>query len=113
MIKAIRLATAAHLEDRDSPALINSAVAHCVSVWTNTREESLANGKAEHIAKHDATLAYCAAMPALYGHQNISDFVACVGYSMAIGILMEDKARNLLNAARIAYGASPKESRKK
>jgi hypothetical protein len=111
MIKAIRLAAVAQLEDKDSPALINSTVAHCVSVWTSTREESLADGKSKFDAGRDAALAYCAAMPPLSGHQNISDFIACVGYSMAIGIIQEERATNLLNAARIAHSTSPKEKR--
>jgi hypothetical protein len=109
MIKAIRLATVAHLEDKDSPALINSAVAHCVSVWASARLESMEDGKSEFSADNDAALAYCAAMPPLCGQHNISDFIACVGYSMSIGILREDKATRLLNAARIAHTTRPKE----
>jgi len=113
MIKAIRLATVAHLEEKDSPALINPAVAHCVEVWISTRQESLENGKSEYNAGKDAALAYCAAMPPLSGAQNISDFIACVGYSLAIEIMPEARGANLLSAARIAHSTNPKETRKK
>jgi hypothetical protein len=109
MIKAIRLATAARLEEGDAPALNNPAVAHCVEVWKTARQESLASGKPEYKAEKDAANAYCAAMPPLSGHQNISDFIACVGYSLAIEIISEDKAAMLLTAARTAHSTVPKD----
>ncbi len=112
MIKAIQLATAARLEADGSPALANPAVARCVEIWKSTRLESLANGKSEFYSGRDAALAYCAALPPLYGQQNISNFIACVGYAIAIQILPEDKAANLLSAARIASSTSSKESKK-
>jgi hypothetical protein len=115
MIKAIRPATAANLEEEDAPVLNNPAVAHCAEVWKTTRQQSLANGKPEYKALQDAALAYCAAMPLLSGHQNISDFIACVGYSLAIEIISKDRAATLLSAARIAHSTTmkePKEAKK-
>jgi hypothetical protein len=112
MIKAIRLPAAARLEEKDSPALNNLAVARCVEVWKTTRQESLANGKSEYCAATDAALAYCAAMPPLSGHQNISDFIACVGYSIAIDLIPKERGTNLLYAARVALSTLPKETKK-
>src|SRR5271156_5546610 len=109
MIKAIRLATAASLEEKDAPALSNPAVSRCVELWKNTREESRANGKTEYDAGKDAVLAYCAALPPLSGPQNISDFIACVGYAMAIQIMQEERGAKLIYAARIAHSSAPKE----
>ncbi len=111
MIRAIQLETAARLE-KDSPALTNPAVAHCVEVWKSARQESLANGKDKYYAGRDAVLAYCAALPPLSGDQNISDFIACVGYGMAIEIFPETRGLNLLHAARVAHGTTPKETKK-
>jgi hypothetical protein len=109
MIKAIRLSTAGRLEEKDSPALLNPAVAHCVEVWKTTRQQSLANGESDYGAGSDAALAYRAAMPPLTGHQNIVDFIACVAYCMALEMIPEEKATSLLYAARTAFSIAPKE----
>jgi len=109
MLKAIRLSTAGRLDEKDCPALLNPAVAHCVEVWTTTRKESLANGESDYGAGADAAMAYRAAMPPLICHQNIVDFIACVGYCMALEMIPEEKAANLIYAARTAFSMAPKE----
>jgi hypothetical protein len=111
MLKAIQIKSTARL-DEDAPALANPAIARCVQVWKSAFDESAAQGKSKFDAGQDATLAYCAALPPLAGDQNISDFIACVGYAMAIEIISPIKAPELLLVARIARAAISKEPRK-
>ncbi len=109
MLKAINPAPAEPINENASPALNNPAVSRCFEVWKTARQESMAKGKTEYSAEKVAALAYCAAMPLLSGYQNISDFIACVGFCMALEMIPEEKAAVLLSAARIAHSTTAKE----
>ena len=54
------------------------------------------------VARIEAKEAFCAAMPLLAGDKNIRDFIACVMFGTARGVLMEDTARSYLFAAQVA-----------
>jgi hypothetical protein len=105
MIKAIPPSKAARLEHDSCPALENSAVTYCVEAWKTALKESLANGKIEFYAGLDAAKAYRGAMPPLSGHRNICDFIACVGYALAVEIIPEDAGGKLLYSAQVALSA--------
>jgi hypothetical protein len=105
VIKAIQPSNAKRLEQDSCPALENPAVTHCVEAWKSTHKESLASGKIEFYAGVDAAKAYRGAMPPLSGHQNVCDFIACVGYALAVEIIPEDAAGKLLYSAQVALSA--------
>jgi len=96
---------------KHKPAQNNEAVARCFAAWQRTMRQEIARDQAEFYAKEAANEVYCETLPPLAGHQNISDFIACVTYAMANGFIAEKKACKLLYAAQVAIcvlGREPK-----
>jgi hypothetical protein len=91
-----------------NPALQNPAVAHCHQVWNSAFTRIHKTERNQFIAANRAGELFRAAMPPLSGHQNIVDFVACVGFGMAIGAIKDKIGSKLLYAAQIALIALPK-----
>lgn len=91
-----------------NPALQNPAVAHCHQVWTCAYARIHKRERNEFSAARLAAGVFCAAMPPLSGQQNIVDFIACVGYGMAVGAIIDQEGTKLLYAAQIALVALPK-----
>jgi hypothetical protein len=91
-----------------NPALQNPAIAHCHQVWTSAFARIHKRERNEFLAANSAAERFQASMPPLSGHQNIVDFIACVGYGMAVGAIVENEGTKLLYAAQIALIAIPK-----
>jgi hypothetical protein len=111
MIKALE-PLASNLKEQPSKPLQNPAISRCFEAWTTVREQALANGKTDYKARCEAIAAYREALPPLSGAQNISDFIACVGYAITLDIIIQIQAESLLNVAKIALAAIPKEPKK-
>ena len=91
-----------------NPALQNPAVAHCHQVWASAFPRIHKRERNEFTAADRAAEIFRAAMPPLSGYQNIVDFIACVGYGMAVGAIVDQAGTRLLYAAQIALAALPK-----
>ena len=76
-------------------------------------EQTLRKGKSAQLARHMGRIAYCAAMPKLYGATNIRDFIACVTYAMALDIVPGNEGTRLLYAAQVAHMAITKRPHKR
>ena len=94
-------------------ALQNPAVAHCQQTWERVYRSVLKYRKSKALALFDAGVAFREAMPLLAGHENISDFIACVTYGMENLVLMEDTGTKLLYAAQVALSANRRTKRSK
>ena len=60
----------------------------------------------EALAFVEAAEAYQAALPLLFGDENIRDFIACVTFGLATTRLLHEVAARLLYAAQIAYNVT-------
>ena len=95
-------------------ALQCSAVAHCQKNWERVYRSVLKEFGGKALARVHAGEAFRAAMPLLVGDENIRDFIACVTFAMATGILLEETASKLLYAAQVAFNtASPRTNMRK
>ncbi len=91
----------------------NLAVDVCDRMFANATEKALKEGKSEKLARQLGRIAYCGAMPKLSGATNIRDFIACVTYAMAIGIIPGNEGTRLLYAAQVAHMALTKRPKKR
>jgi hypothetical protein len=82
--------------------LKNPAVAHCQKTWERVYRSVQKEKNSGALARIEASEAYRAAMPLLLGHKNIRDFIACVTFGFASGILFHDITTKLLYAAQVA-----------
>jgi hypothetical protein len=90
--------------ESSSPAPENLAINRCMDAWQRVYREQRAKGKPSYSASDEAASAYRKAMPPLSGHENISDFIACVAHGMLIGSIDSKDATKLLYAAQVALG---------
>jgi hypothetical protein len=104
MIQAIQIPAEYSAGDKSSPARQIPAVAHCCEAWESTYQAKYSHDKNEFTARRDAAQAYRNAMPALFGYQNICDFIACAAYGLGIGVISDATGSKLLYAAQIAFG---------
>ena len=86
--------------------LKNPAVAHCQKTWERVYRSVQKEKNSAALARIEASEAYRAAMPLLLGHKNIRDFIACVTFGFASGILYHDNTTKLLYAAQIAFNTA-------
>ena len=107
MIQAIPPSTAERLEADFYPSLQNPAVALCAGGWEKTYRATLQMTGNLHSARHLAATVYRMAMPPLTSRQNISDFIACVGFGMLLGAIKTVNATKFLYAAQVALAAAP------
>jgi hypothetical protein len=89
-----------------SPALENTAVAHCCEVWELTRRQARDAGNSVVVARIAAHKAFQKSLPPLTGLENIQNFIACVGHGMLIGAILTQDGTRLLYAAQVAMAAA-------
>jgi hypothetical protein len=105
MIHAIARPTPKKAETERCPAPRDPAVAHCHQIWERVYRSVLKYQKSRVLARIEAGTAFREALPPLVGSENIRDFIACVCFGMASGVVMEDTGTNLLFAAKVALNA--------
>lgn len=88
-----------------SPDCESPAILRCCSAWLQTFENSLTRGRSPVSARLRANEAYRRSLPALAGSGNISEFVACVAYGLAMRTIIHPQATALLYAAQVAISA--------
>jgi hypothetical protein len=64
------------------------------------------------VARFEASGAFRSALPLLVGDKNIHDFIACVAYGYASGIVYQENIGKLLYAAQVAFNVSPARAKK-
>jgi hypothetical protein len=57
------------------------------------------------LARKFARDAFCQALPALSGLENIGNFLACVAFAMATGVFVDGDGAELLESAQVALDA--------
>jgi len=111
VIKAIQPIQSATLDEANSPALRNHAVAQCAAAWQRVYQAVLAKSKSDYAAEREAGKAFRHAMPLLCGYENICDFIACAGYGVLIGAIQEAAGSKLLYAAQVALSTINQKSK--
>jgi len=90
----------------------NPAVARCHKAWLQTFSISLEKYEGVALAYVFASEAYCDALPLLDSHKHIADFITCVGYAMANGVIIHELSTYLLSIAKVALSvAGPRPGR--
>ena len=83
-----------------SPALENTAVAHCCEVWELTRRQARDAGNSIVVSRVAAHKAFQKSLPPLTGPENIQNFIACVAHGMLIGAILSPDGVQRLYAIR-------------
>jgi hypothetical protein len=91
--------------DPNNPALANPAVARCIAAWNRTYHAEIDSGTHFVVAEYEASKVYRYNLPPLTTRQNIKDYIACIGYGMAIACILTPEGKRLLFAAQVALGA--------
>jgi len=92
----------------------NLAVASCSQAWDRVYASMRKKKSNDDDSVAEADDAYCKAMPPLVGYENISNFIACVGYGMLTGVFLDRDGTKLLYAAQVAFNtASPRTKKSK
>jgi hypothetical protein len=73
-----------------------------MAAYERARRSACSRHKSEYESSQEALAAYKAALPALIGRQNISDYIACVAYADLRGLLYASDTDHLLSIARTA-----------
>jgi len=89
-----------------SPALENTAVAHCCEVWERTRRQAREAGNGVVVSRVAGHKAFQKSLPPLTGRENIQNFIACVAHGMLIGAILSPDGARLLYAAQVAMAAA-------
>ena len=90
---------------------LKEAVQNCRRAYKQTLAADEARGLSPGTAADNAAKAYCKALPYLTSAGNIRAFIACVAHAMPFRIIHMDDGLKLINAARAAFAALPRESR--
>jgi hypothetical protein len=64
-------------------------------------------------AVRTARTAYCAYLPKLSSRDEVSEFIACIAFGMANGIILGAEGTRLLYAAQVAHSTLPSPKRRK
>ena len=103
----------ASIQAGPDPVRVKAALRRCCSAWRRTYDAAMAEldgGQYDPIfAANDARKSYCNAMPVLNGYQSIWDFIACATYGILIETISAPMGNQLLDAARIALAARPRD----
>ncbi len=78
------------------------AIVACATAFNATYFEAMRNRTPQPDARRLGQAAWLSALPPLVGGQGIADFIACVGFGMAIEIITPEKGSRLLYAAQVA-----------
>jgi hypothetical protein len=90
----------------------NPAVAQCTEAWRRAFRSVLKKKNSEELAHLEAGAAYRMAMPPLVGYENISNFIACVGFGMLMVVFVDGEGTRLLYAAQVALNAGSTRKKK-
>lgn len=86
-----------------------AALKRCRAAWQRAYNATMAaNGNKaseQWRATDNALVAYCSALPLLYGYEGIRDFSACIAHGIAIGAVPPEKTGQLLYAAQVAISS--------
>jgi hypothetical protein len=92
-----------------------AAIKHCCAAWQRSYDAYMENTKGSGVdrafAVHHAGRVYCKAMPALVGHENIRDFIACAAHGILIEAIPQKMGNQLLYAAQVALASLKHEMR--
>jgi hypothetical protein len=106
MTNALVPITANPAEIELRPALQNPAIARCDQIRERVFRRVYKQQQSRAVANLDASDAFREAMPPLDSHENIRNFIACVGFAMATGVFLEETGLHLLHAAQVALRAA-------
>ncbi len=102
MFHAIAPLTSKPTQINHRPALRNPAVARCQIAWKRAYRTGMKLTKSRMLARKEAREAFRQALPPLSGLDDIGDFIACVAFAMAAGILVDGEDVQILCAAQLA-----------
>lgn len=88
---------------KNQPAESNPAVARCLKAWNAAYRATERNGEDEEECAYVAAMAYCEALPPLFGVRNIRNYIACVAHGVAIGAIDRSEGSGLIYAAQVAF----------
>jgi len=80
----------------------HTAIARCILARQRAFGKALACGKSDFGASIDGNQAFLHALPPLSGFDNIRDYVACLTYAIAAGVISNQIAGVLLEGAKVA-----------
>jgi hypothetical protein len=83
-------------EDKPTPDPSNHAVEICGEAYERAYKAARRQSESKLFAADQAEKAFCKALPALSGHKNIRDFIACVAYGMLIKAITGPDGARLL-----------------
>jgi hypothetical protein len=89
------------------------AVDLCIAKWEETLQQQRDAGVSLDQAARLAKVAYCAYLPKLSGRDEVSEFISCVAYAMANGIIPGPEGTRLLYPAQVAHSSLPSPKRRK
>jgi hypothetical protein len=91
----------------------NLAVDLCSEGFARWGKKAHEEGKSSEAIRRAAKLGYCSLLPPVSGATNIRDFIACVTYGMAVGIIPAKEGTSLLYGAQVAHTALTKRPKKR
>jgi hypothetical protein len=98
--------------DRTNPVFANPAVARCAEAWKRVYDEEIRHGTHHVVAEFEAHKVFKYNLPPLTSHRNITDYIACVAYGIAIGAMLQHDGTKLLYAAQVALVALRSQAKK-
>jgi hypothetical protein len=93
--------------------LPNLAVDSCIQQWETTITQQRAKGVPLAEAAKAGKAAFCCHLPKISSRDEVSEFIACVAYGMANGIIPGQEGTRLLYAAQVAHSTLPSPKRRK
>ena len=105
MIYPITPTTLKETELQRRPALQEPTILHCQRAYEHVYRCVLKKKKSKTLAGLEGSEAFIEALPPLIGLDNISTFIACITYGVAVGVLLEQTVPILLRAARCVMDA--------
>jgi hypothetical protein len=103
MIETTQTAPVPTGEDKSSPDSANPAVEICSRAYARAYKAAKKEHDSRLYAEDQAERAFRKALPALSGHKNIRDFIACVAYGMLLKAIPGSDGARLLYAAQVAH----------
>jgi hypothetical protein len=105
MFHALAPLTSIRAEINLKAALDNSTVVQCYLASERAYRCEMKLTKSRMLAHKGATDAFLAEMPSLSGLENIANYIACVAFAIATGILVNEEGSALLiNAQNALHG---------
>jgi len=106
MIYPLTPTTLRETELQRRPSLQEPTILHCQRAYEHVYRCVLKKKKSKALAGLEGSEAFIEAMPPLIGLDNVTNFIACVAYGVANGVILEDTTGPfLLRAAKCAMSA--------